>query len=252
MDTTIIASLDYVELGWLLLGAILVGMEKGGIKGLSMIVVPIYAIILGGKASSGLVLLLFLMGDCFAIGYYFKFVRWQTLYKILGPALLGVIIGGILGDYINDQIFENLISIILLLCLVLIITPRFSQLLETSSHKTPLALGIGFLTGFSTMIANVSSPILAIYFLTLKFPKLPFVATIVWFFFIINLLKLPFHIWSWGTIQIQTFQTALYSIPAIGIGFLIGVLLLRKINERLFRYLILAITFIATIRLLGF
>ena len=239
-----------IEIIWLALGALIIGAEKAGIKGLGMITVTIYALILGGKASAGLVLLLFMLADLFAIKYYFKSAQWKIIFPLLLPSLLGILAGSMLGNAIDDEAFKNGISFVILSCLILILIPQLGHYFRSHSTNSILAIAIGFLTGFSTMIANVSSPILAVYLLALQLPKLQFIGTIVWYFFIINILKLPFHIWAWETIQWQTLSYALVAIPSIGIGFLIGLFFIKRVNESSFRYLIIGVTVIAAMRLL--
>jgi len=238
------------EIFWLALGALLIGIEKAGIKGLSMVAVSIYAIILGGKASSGLLLLLFMLADLFAVRHYYHSAQFKLVFQLLLPAIIGVFLGAILGKFIDDKVFKGIIAFIILGSLALMIWPRFSAHANNSAKSTYLAKGIGLLTGFSTMIANVSSHILAVYLLALRLPKKEFIGTVVWFFFLINIIKLPFHIWSWETIQVSTLGLALSTIPIIGVGFLLGLFIVKRIDERSFRYLILGVTLIAALKLL--
>lgn len=242
--------LPTAELLWLIFGALLIGIEKAGVKGLSMASVSIYALILGGKTSSGLVLLLFMLADLLAVRHYYRSARTDILLRILGPAAIGVIIGAALGSFIDDKLFKDMIAVIILVCLGLMVWPRFSRYATATAHRPLLGRSVGLLTGFSTMIANVSSPILAIYLLALQLPKKQFIGTVVWFFFIINIFKLPFHIWSWHTVTLSTFQLALTAIPVLGIGFLIGLFIIKRIEEQNFRRLIILVTLIASVRLL--
>lgn len=70
MELIDFADLNYWQWGILALGAAGIGLEKSGVKGMSMMVVPMYAITLGAKASSGLLLLLFLLADVFGMRQY--------------------------------------------------------------------------------------------------------------------------------------------------------------------------------------
>ncbi|NBS19834.1 MAG: sulfite exporter TauE/SafE family protein, partial [Flavobacteriia bacterium] len=81
-----------------------------------------------------------------------------------------------------------------------------------------------------------------IYFLVIKLPKNEFIGTAAWLFFIINLFKVPFHIWSWGTINTSSFQISMSLIPAVLLGFGLGVVLVKKINNNSYRKLILLLT----------
>lgn len=237
------------DLIYLALGAFLIGVEKAGLKGLSMIAVSLYAIALGGKASAGLLLLLFMLADVFAVRYYYQEAQAKLIKQLLGPAMIGLLVGGVMGNMMDDALFKNMIAIIILLCLGLMAWPKFVMTKETGSNAIgPIVIGL--LAGFGTMIANVSSPILAIYLLAVQLPKKQFIGTIVWFFFIINFLKLPFHIWSWQTISWDTCSTALMAIPVIAVGFGMGLWLIKRIGEKSFRYLIIGVTLIAAVRLL--
>ena len=51
-----------------------------------------------------------------------------------------------------------------------------------------------------------------IYFLAMRLPKNAFIGTAVWLF-IINIFKVPFHIWSWQTINKISFFKSLELMP---------------------------------------
>ena len=245
-----ISHLASVELFWLGLGAFLIGVEKAGLKGLAMISVSIFALGLGGKASSGLLLLLFMTADIFAVRHYYDAANFLVIKRLIAPAAFGIIIGGLLGTIISDHLFKDIIAFIILISLGLIVLPGRNVNKLSSKQGDLLAIIIGALTGFGTMIANVSSPVLAIYLLALHLSKRVFIGTVVWFFFIVNILKLPFHIWIWQTIDWSTFRTALLALPVIVLGFALGLLIIKRIPERTFRNLILLVTLIAALKLL--
>ena len=101
---------------------------------------------------------------------------------------------------------------------------------------------IGIMAGFTTMVGNLAGAFSNIYFLAIRLPKNEFIGTAAWLFFIINLFKIPFHIWSWGTINWNSFQISLTLIPVLVIGFSLGVFLVKKINNDKYRQLILLLT----------
>ncbi|MZK52026.1 TSUP family transporter [Clostridium beijerinckii] len=99
------------------------------------------------------------------------------------------------------------------------------------------------------MIGNAAGPIFSVYLLATGFKKNDFMGTTAWFFFIINLFKLPLQILFWHNIPIKTIFLTFSMVPAIAIGAVLGVLIIKKLNEKLFRSIILAVTAIAAIRL---
>jgi len=98
------------------------------------------------------------------------------------------------------------------------------------------------LAGFSTMVGNLAGAFSNIYFLAIKLPKNEFIGTAAWLFFIINLFKVPFHIWVWETINLESLKISLTLIPAVISGLLLGVFLVKKINNNKYRKLILIFT----------
>jgi uncharacterized membrane protein YfcA len=84
----------------------------------------------------------------------------------------------------------------------------------------------------------------------MRLPKNVFIGTSAYVFFIINLFKIPFHIWVWETINITSVQTSLKFFPFLGLGLFVGVKLVKKINDEGYRKLILFLTGIGAIVLL--
>ena len=85
--------------------------------------------------------------------------------------------------------------------------------------------------------------------LALSLPKRTFMGTAAWLFFILNMIKVPFHA-ALGNITVSTLIFDLKMIPAIGVGAGLGILLFRVIPEKGFRVLVYALTVIACVKLL--
>ncbi|WP_373398457.1 TSUP family transporter [Algoriphagus halophilus] len=96
------------------------------------------------------------------------------------------------------------------------------------------ASGIGTLAGFTTMVGNLAGPISNIYFLAMRLPKNHFIGTAAWLFLIINVFKLPFHFFVWETISKETLVLDLKLIPGIILGFILGINIVKRINEAFF------------------
>ena len=73
-------------------------------------------------------------------------------------------------------------------------------------------------------------------------PKNNYIGTSAWFFLIINVIKVPFHIFSWNTITLNTLSIDLFGFPAIVAGVFIGIKLVKLFPEKFYRYFILVST----------
>ncbi len=242
--------LSGVQWAAVILVAFLVGFSKTGIGGMTMIAIPILATTFGGKDSTGMILPMLLTGDLFAVCYYRKNVTWNNVFKPLPWALLGLLLGAVVGNYISDKAFITLIGLIILICLVLLVYTEKKGKDFIVPNAAWFYILIGILSGFSSMIGNAAGPIFTVYLLALGFKKNDFMGTNAWFFFIINLSKLPLQIFVWHNIGLKTLTVAAFMIPVLTIGAILGYLVLKKINEKIFRYIVIVMTAIAVLRLL--
>jgi len=81
----------------------------------------------------------------------------------------------------------------------------------------------------------------------MRMPKNDFIGTAAWLFFIINIFKLPFHIFVWKTITLETLALNLRLAPAVFIGFILGIRIVGLIKEQQYRQLILVLTALGAI-----
>lgn len=247
----IIQSFDLSMWQWIcvITVAFLVGFSKTGISGVSMLAIPIIAAVFGGKGSTGIMLPMLIVGDIFAVKYYNRHAEWNNIKKLLFWALAGLALGIIVGNYVNDKQFKILIAISVLACLsILVYTESKGDNLKVPEKIWFYALA-GMASGFTSMIGNAAGPILSVYLLAKGFKKNGFMGTYSWFFLIINFTKIPLQIFFWHNITLKTILLVMVVIPAIAIGALLGIVVIKKINEKLFRLIIIVMTAIAAVKL---
>lgn len=221
--------------------ALLLGIAKSGIKGLAVLIVTGLALVYGAKESTGILMPLLICGDILAVIYYKRHVKWIYLIKLLPWMVLGVLVGVVLGKDLPEDLFKSGMAVIILISVVIMYYWERKKDRKVPTHWSFAAL-MGMMGGFSTMVGNLAGAFSNIYFLAIKLPKNEFIGTAAWLFFIINLFKVPFHIWSWGTINRTSFQISLSLIPAVIAGFCLGIFLVKKINNDKYRQLILLLT----------
>lgn len=242
---------DYslVEWGILLLAGIVIGFSKTGIQGSTIFVVVLMALIFGGIVSSGMMLLLLMVGDVFAVKHYGKAVSVKDIFHLLPPAVIGVLLGVWYGQYVNDQQFKMTMGVIVLICVVLLVYKEIKKApIKISNHKWLTTL-VGVLSGFSSMVGNAAGPIFAIYILSKQIGKREMISSTAWFFILLNTFKLPFHVFVWQSIEWKHLLLALILLPVIFIGTRIGIWLVSVTKEETYRIFIFATTVISAIYL---
>ncbi len=241
---------------WLLagLGAFLIGLSKTGIAGIGILAVAIFASVLPARESVGAVLVTLIAGDVVAVAAYRREVSWAHLLRLFPWTAVGVVIGALALNRIADDGVRRLIGGILL-GLIAIHLARCAQRKPSSAAESkppqrPWLVGLaGLLAGFTTMVANAAGPVMVMYLLALRLPKLLFIGTAAWFFLVLNLFKVPFSV-GLGLITPTSLGISLRLIPLAIIGALSGRLLVHAIDQRRFEQLALGLTLIAAIRLL--
>lgn len=244
--------LDFSILQWLLLAvcAMFIGMSKVGVPGISMIVVPTLAIIFGGKASTGILLPILMMADIFGVAYYHRHAQWKYFWKLLPWALIGIGIALWVGKVVNDEWFKNLIAILVFGSIALMLWKDRKKGTEFFPDTLWFAASMGVLGGFATMIGNVAGPVFAIYLLAMHLPKNSYIGTGAWFFLVVNFLKFPLHIFVWKTINWNTLTLDLLLLPAIAVGALLGIILVKKISDKTYRTAVIIVTALSAFLLL--
>jgi uncharacterized membrane protein YfcA len=114
-------------------------------------------------------------------------------------------------------------------------------------YVTPVA---GFLSGFTSMIGNLASVFVAIYFAATGAMKAQFIATSVWFFFVLNLIKLPIHIWGWKTLTAEMLPKTLILIPLVTLGIWLGRVIVKRMSEKTYWRFVIVVTGAAVLRYL--
>lgn len=242
-----LVSSEFTLTQWLLalLAGLIVGLSKSGIKGIAMMAVACLALAFGAKASTGIMLPLLIGVDILAVWYYHRHAQWKYLRQLLPWMAIGVALGVYVGNDVPENLFKSGMSVIILMTVIMMFW------WERSVKKVPESRGFGIImglgAGFTTMVGNLAGAFTNIYFLAMRLPKDQFIGTSAWLFFLINLFKLPFHIWVWKTVSMDSFMTSVQIYPAVLIGFLIGVRMVKLIKEHNYRQMILILTAVGAV-----
>ncbi len=223
----------------------LIGMSKTGLSGAGLLVVPIMAGLFGGKSSTGILLPMLIAADVFAVYYYHRHAQWRYIFLALPWAVAGVVLGTLFGASVNDLLFKNILAVIILTAIGLMLWQDFRNKQAPIPDTWWFGALLGLIGGFTTMVGNAAGPIMALYLLSMHLPKNSYIGTAAWFFFIINLIKVPFHVFAWHTINFQTLQINLVVLPAIGLGVVAGINLIKLFPEKAYRYFIVFTTCLA-------
>lgn len=224
------------------------GIAKSGVPGLVTVLTPFVAMAMPARQATGILLPLLILADLLAVAHWRRRAVWTHLLKILPWALAGTAGGFFLLRAIDDVTFKPILgAIIILITIVGILRKRFNATIKPGNKV--LAAVVGVLAGLFSMLANAAAPLIAMYLLSLDLDKEDFVGTNAWFFFIVNIAKLPFSL-GLGIITPGYLALDAAMIPLVLAGGALGVALVKRIPQRTFSAITQALALIAGARLL--
>ena len=244
----------YMQSGWtwvvLFTMALFVGMSKTGVQGLAVLTVPLLAMAFGAKPSTGIMLPVLCFADLIGVGYYRRKAEWRYIVRLLPTAIAGFFLAIWVDHLIPPAEFKHLMGACLALVLAVMLWSQWrgkENMLANYWWYGPL---FGLLGGFTTMIGNAAGPVMAIYLLSIRMPKLAFVGTNAWFFLCVNFLKLPLQVFAWNNITLTTLAIDACAIPFVLIGAFLGIRLVKFLPERAFRIFTTAVTIVSVLVML--
>jgi hypothetical protein len=233
------------------LAGLAVGLAKSGFTGIGLVPVLIFAALFGARDSTGVTLPLFIAGDLLAAFTYRQHAQWGYIIRMLPPACIGVALTAWAMRHMGDAEFRPVLGWITLgLAVLQFARTQRPGWFGTVPHAAWFAWSVGLLAGTTTMLANAAGPVLVLYALAVGLPRLAFVGTIGWFFFLINVFKVPFSV-ALGLLNGTTVLFTAVLVPSVVMGLLAGRWLVHRTPQRLFNALLLAFAAIAALRLIG-
>lgn len=251
---------DLSLLAWaaLALGAVTVGISKTAIPGAN-IAVALFAMVLPAKPSTAALLVLLIVADVFAVVFYRRHADWRILRGLIPPVLVGLVLGTLFLSRASDALVGRVIAVILISVIVLgLVQRRRAERREKAGEpasKTGRGAAFaqsalyGSLGGFTTMVANAAGPVMSMYFLAVRLPVTVFLGTSAWFYFVVNLSKVPFSA-GLGLFSTELLLLDLALVPFVVLGALVGRLIVDKISRRMFEWTVISLSILGAVYLL--
>ncbi len=231
------------------LAAALVGFAKTALGGAGSLAVVLFAVALPARESTGALLPLLLCGDVLAVALYRRHGSWTTLLRLLPGVVPGLFVGAWFVSAVDDSVMRLAIGLILLAMTLIQLGQRARAVAPRTVAPHPVAsLGVGVLAGFATMTANAGGPVMTLYLILAGLPMLGMLGTGAWFFLAVNLAKVPFSA-GLGLISVPSLLLDLTLLPALLVGGGIGVLTIRRLDQRSFEVAALGLGAVASVLL---
>ena len=175
-------------------------------------------------------------GDVFAVVYWRRHADAKKLFSLIPWVVMGMV-GGAFALRLNEHLLRQIVGGIVGTMLVLFVLQR-RGCFENISRGAEI---YGIAAGFATVVANAAGPIMNMYLLTRQLSKEQFVATGAWFFFVVNLAKVPVYMW-YGLFSRESLVFDALMAPIVVAGGFAGLWLIHRVPQRAFEWLVVVLT----------
>lgn len=229
------------------LAALVIGYSKNAIGGMAVIAVAIFASVMPARASTGAILAVLLVGDLVAIWHYRRDGDWHLVRQLVPTVLPGLALGALFLRVVDDTWLRRSIGglLLVLVLLQLVLNSRAAYAGRSSpdpGERRPAPAWAGWATGMSagfvTMTANAAGAVMTLFLIARGVEKRRFVGTAAWFFFGVNVCKVPFSV-GLGLLDWADVRRALWLAPLVILGGWLGQVTMRRISQRGFERAVL-------------
>jgi uncharacterized protein len=223
----------------------LMGVAKTGVPGLGIMVVPLMVLVVGdARLSAAWLLPILCTADVFALWYWRRHAAASKLFSLAPWVLAGIVLGAAALS-LNERVLRPIVGTIVLLMLLAFLYRRARP---DAGIGATFTAPYGIAAGFATTVANAAGPVMNIYLLRKRLPKEEFIAMGAWFFFLVNLAKIPIYTWH-GMFSKQSLMFGAAAAPAVFVGAVTGRWVIDHISGRVFELLVVMLTAGSTILL---
>jgi uncharacterized membrane protein YfcA len=227
-------------------------MSKTGFSGVSLISIFILADLYGAKASVGLALPLLILADLLVYPAFRGHGSWAPVWRLLAPALVGLALGYFLLRDVPDGVARKIIGAIILLMVGLQALRRWHrEWFDRMAASRTFGASAGVAGGVATMLANAAGPVIQLYLLSVRLPKLALIGIGARFFLLVNLLKVPLNT-QLKLIDAASLMENLKLAPGVVLGVWVGRWAIHRVSQPIFEAMIVVFAVLAGVRLLLF
>lgn len=237
--------------------AYLAGLSKTALPGAALVATPLIATVVDGRAIPGTTLPILITADLFAVAWYHQHARWDLLRGVLVPVAAGFAVG--IGFFVAIGTSTRILDVVIGVIILTMIGLQAVRMIRRSAHapSTPATAALyGGTGGFTTFVSNTAGPVMNTYLVGIGLDKHQLIGTSAWFYFVVNVSKIPLYLglgaWSDGGpfFTAEAMGYAALLVPAVIAGAYSGRILFPRLPQRAFLVVVLVLAGLGAVQLL--
>ena len=212
---------------------VILGISKGGFTGIGMIATPMLALVMPPLQGAAILLPIILLQDALSVWIYRRNWDAWNLKVMLPGAVAGCGAAWLLAAYVSDAV---ILLVVGLIALGFAINAWWMRHVRPEDLPRPRAW-LGTLCGagaaFTSTLIQIGAPPYYVFVLPQRLPKMLYVGTTVWFFALINVMKVvPYF--ALGQFSNSGLTTSAALFPLAIAANMLGVWLVRITPDTIF------------------
>ncbi|MBN2126213.1 MAG: sulfite exporter TauE/SafE family protein [Deltaproteobacteria bacterium] len=246
---------EFLIVGLAVLGSAII---KNGVGiGAGIFMLPFLALVFPPKLALGIGAPAMLVSDVVGVRNYWKEWNREELLLLLPPAALGLVLGAIIIKVVPGGIFKLGVGVLAVLFSGYhLCRPILSKggkgtppVRSSDGPRKTLTLLFGFLGGTASTVIHAGGMVMSIYLIQRPIEKRAFVGTFIFFFAVLNLLKLLTYL-KIGILTADTVLFVLILSPVIVLGGFLGHVLNKRFSQESFKRIVLSLILLIGVRLI--
>lgn len=228
---------------------ILTGLAKGGFLGaLSGFAVPLMTLAISPVEAAGIMLPILIAMDMVGLVAYRGEYHLPNLTILLPAAVVGIALGWATAAYVTEAHVRLIVGLV-----GFIFAARFWLSRQSGSdHPRPDRMRgtfWGVVAGFTSFVSHTGGPPFQVYMLPQRLPNAIYAGTAVYFFTVVNLVKVVPY-WALGQFNVTNLSTVAVLIPLAPVAMIAGVWLTRRVPQGPFYQILHAALLVVSAKLI--
>jgi uncharacterized protein len=239
------------------IAALVVGLSKTALPGAALVATPLIATVVHGRALPGATIPILLTADLFAVTWYRRHARWDLLRSLVPGVAVGFGAGAAFFIAVGSS--SRTLDIVIGITILVMVAAQITRTVRRAEAVAPTfaaAAGYGAAGGFTTFVSNTAGPVMNSYLVRLGLDKDEMIGTSAWFYFAVNLAKVPLYI-ALGELStggrffsVTSIAYDALLVPAVIVGVCAGRAMFSRIRQAAFLWLVLALSAAGALKLL--
>lgn len=240
--------------GWVFYAAavpavIFVGLSKGGFSGLSLISLPLLALVLPPIRAAAIMLPILIVQDVVSVWAYRRDFDRRIVVILVSGATLGIGIATIFASRVSDAAVLLFVGAIGAGFVLYSWLPRAAHRDATQPARIMPGLFWGACCGFTSFLANAGGPPFQVYALPLRLKPQTYAGCQTMVFAVVNLIKLA-AFFTLGQVSFENFSISATLFPVAIVATLAGVWLVRRVQTDAFYKIVYGLTLVIGLKLI--